>query len=42
VQAPVHVVYYRRRPGVVEVIRVLHDRMDPGAHVGLPADARKR
>lgn len=32
---PVHVVFYRVvRPDVVEVIRVLHDRMEPGRHVG--------
>lgn len=31
---PVHVIYYRvREPGVVEIVRVLHERMEPGLHV---------
>lgn len=32
---PVHVVFYRaQEPGLVEIVRVLHDRMDPARHVG--------
>jgi toxin ParE1/3/4 len=31
---PVHVVYYRPlAPGQIEIVRVLHERMDPGQHV---------
>ena len=32
---PVHVIFYRAgEPGLVEIIRVLHDRMEPSRHVG--------
>lgn len=32
---PVHVIFYRAgAPGLVEIVRVLHDRMEPGRHVG--------
>ncbi|MFN4091025.1 MAG: type II toxin-antitoxin system RelE/ParE family toxin [Alphaproteobacteria bacterium] len=32
---PVHVVFYRaREPGLVEIVRVLHDRMAPSRHIG--------
>ncbi|HXF55406.1 MAG TPA: type II toxin-antitoxin system RelE/ParE family toxin [Hyphomicrobiaceae bacterium] len=32
---PVHVIFYRAvRPGLVEIVRVLHDRMEPSRHVG--------
>lgn len=32
---PVHVIFYRvLQPGVVEIVRVLHDRMEPLEHVG--------
>lgn len=31
---PAHAIYYRvLQPGVVEVVRVLHDRMEPGRHI---------
>jgi toxin ParE1/3/4 len=31
---PVHVIFYRAvRPGLVEIVRVLHDRMEPRRHV---------
>lgn len=31
---PVHVIFYRaREPGFVEIVRVLHERMEPGRHV---------
>lgn len=34
VKAPVHVIYFRvARSGMIEVIRVLHERMEPGLHV---------
>jgi len=32
---PVHVIFYRDvEPGLVEIVRVLHDRMEPSRHVG--------
>jgi toxin ParE1/3/4 len=32
---PVHVIFYRAlQPGLVEIVRVLHERMDPGRHIG--------
>lgn len=32
---PVHVLFYRViSPGVVEIVRVLHDRMEPGRYIG--------
>ncbi len=32
---PVHVIFYRVvQPGLVEIVRVLHDRMEPSRHVG--------
>jgi toxin ParE1/3/4 len=32
---PVHVLFYRvTEPGLVEIIRVLHERMEPTRHVG--------
>jgi toxin ParE1/3/4 len=35
VKNPVHILYYRSvHPELVEIIRVLHERMDPGRHVG--------
>ena len=35
VRTPVHVLYYRVvRPGLVEIVRVLHERMEPSRHVG--------
>lgn len=35
VRAPVHVIFYRAvEPGLVEIVRVLHDRMEPSRHVG--------
>jgi toxin ParE1/3/4 len=33
---PVHVIFYRvSEPGLVEIVRVLHDRMEPGRHVAV-------
>lgn len=35
VAKPVHVIFYRVvQPGVIEVVRVLHERMEPARHVG--------
>lgn len=35
VRKPVHVVYYRLvRPGLIEIVRVLHERMEPSRHLG--------
>ena len=32
---PVHVIFYRsRRPGLIEIVRVLHERMDPSRQIG--------
>jgi len=44
VKMPVHVVYYRVvRSGLVEIVRVLHERMDPGLHLaGEPTPAKTR
>jgi toxin ParE1/3/4 len=36
---PGHVLFYRmRQPGGVEIVRVLHDRMEPRLHIGAGAD----
>jgi toxin ParE1/3/4 len=36
VKNPAHILYYRSiRPEVVEIIRVLHERMDPSRHIGV-------
>jgi toxin ParE1/3/4 len=35
VRRPAHVLYYRVvRPDLVEIVRVLHERMEPSRHVG--------
>ena len=35
VRRPVHVQFYRVvRPGLVEIVRVLHERMEPSRHLG--------
>ncbi len=32
---PAHVIFYRTvQPGLIEIVRVLHDRMEPGRHLG--------
>ena len=34
VRRPVHVLYYRAAPnGVIEIVRVLHERMEPSRHL---------
>jgi len=35
VRRPAHVLYYRIiRAGLIEIVRVLHDRMEPNRHLG--------
>jgi plasmid stabilization system protein ParE len=35
VRRPVHILYYRMvRPGLVEIVRVLHERMEPSRYIG--------
>jgi toxin ParE1/3/4 len=35
---PVHVIFYRVvQPGIVETVRVLHDRMEPRGHISVEA-----
>ena len=35
---PVHVIFYRViSPRLVEIVRVLYDRMEPGRHIGPPS-----
>ena len=35
VASPVHVIFYRAvEPGLVEIVRVLHERMEPSRHIG--------
>jgi toxin ParE1/3/4 len=37
VRAPVHIIYYRAdRTGVIEIVRVLHERMQPSRHLDAP------
>lgn len=37
VAEPVHVIFYRAAPaGIVEMLRVLHERMEPARHMGSP------
>jgi toxin ParE1/3/4 len=39
VKRPVHVIYYRVvEPGLVEIARILHDRMEPARQFEVPAD----
>jgi toxin ParE1/3/4 len=34
VKKPVHILYFRSvRPGLIEIVRVLHERMDPERHL---------
>ena len=38
VVTPVHVIFYRvMKSGIVEIVRVLHDRMEPSGHLGREA-----
>lgn len=39
VASPAHVLFYRAlQPGLVEIVRILHDRMDPNRHIGASSD----
>jgi toxin ParE1/3/4 len=39
VKRPVHVLYYRTiRPGLIEIVRVLHERMEPSRHISDTSD----
>jgi toxin ParE1/3/4 len=39
VKRPVHVIYYRvAEPGLVEIARILHERMEPARQFDVPAD----
>jgi len=39
VKKPVHVLYYRAiQSGVIEIVRVLHERMEPSRHFGAVAE----
>lgn len=33
-----HIVYYRLQTGRIEIVRVLHERMDPDRHLAPPAN----
>jgi toxin ParE1/3/4 len=34
VEQPVHIIYYRAvTPGLIEIVRVLHERMEPWRHL---------
>lgn len=41
VDEPVHVIYFRATASTIEIVRVLHERMDPGRHLE-PARSRRR
>jgi len=39
VRRPVHVLYYRvARRGLIEIVRVLHERMEASRHLGEPGE----
>ena len=41
VRKPVHVLYYRAiQPGLIEIVRILHERMEPSRHFGTVAEGR--
>ncbi len=38
VRKPAHVLYYRAiQPGLIEIVRILHERMEPGRHFATPS-----
>jgi toxin ParE1/3/4 len=42
VKRPVHVLYYRPiHPGLTEIIRVLHERMEPSRHIGVVSENKE-
>ena len=43
VKQPVHVIYYRViRPDVIEIVRILHERMEPSGHLGAVPEEEQR
>lgn len=42
VRDPVHVVFYRLGHEALEIVRVLHERMEPSSHVKAPARRGRR
>jgi len=41
VRKPVHIIFYRVvEPGLVEILRVLHERMEPSGHTGALSEER--
>ena len=41
VRQPVHVIYYRAvAPDMIEIVRVLHERMEPSRHLGAGSEDR--
>jgi toxin ParE1/3/4 len=39
VKRPVHILYFRPiEPGLIEIVRVLHERMDPSRHLGVGSE----
>ncbi len=43
VAEPVHVIFYRAvEPGLVEIVRVLHERMEPSRHLGTSIQVLKK
>ena len=43
VRRPVHVLYYRAvASGLIEIVRVLHERMEPARHRGTGSECRDR
>jgi toxin ParE1/3/4 len=42
VRRPGHILYYRAvEDGVIEILRVLHERMDPSRHLDDPAEGKR-
>ncbi len=41
VKDPVHLIFYRVNADVVEVVRVLHERMEPTLHLGMRKPKRR-
>jgi len=42
VHDPVHVMFYRAAESAIEIVRVLHERMDPASHVATTKPTTKR
>ena len=42
VKRPVHVIYYRAvQPGIIEIVRILHERMEPGRQLDAAPDVKQ-